>query len=99
MTAPRRGLNWVCLLWAVTIEPFEVSRWRGGCGSVYGISIGMSWDRRCFCGKGAEDGGVVITRSDEDGCRGKPSGAVFAGFGSRTTIGRLCVGEHGDCGG
>jgi hypothetical protein len=25
---------------AVTIEPFEVSRWRGGCGPVYGISKG-----------------------------------------------------------
>ena len=36
----------VAVVGAVTIEPFEVSRWRGGCGTVYGISMGMllgSW--------------------------------------------------------
>ena len=60
MTAPRRVSVGCAFLWAVTIEPFEVSRWRGGCGSVYGISIGMCWDRRCFCGEGGEDRGMVI---------------------------------------
>jgi hypothetical protein len=85
-------------LGAVTIEPFEVSRCCGGCGSVYGIWRGMCWERRCFWGKGGEDRGAAISRGDEERCRGKLAGAVFAGFSSKTTIGWLCVGEHGDCG-
>jgi hypothetical protein len=46
---PETRLSVECaFLGAVTIEPFEVSRWRGGCGTVYGIWMGMCLGRRCF---------------------------------------------------
>jgi hypothetical protein len=38
----------VAVCWAVTIEPFEVSRWRGGCGTVYGIWTGKCRERAVF---------------------------------------------------
>ena len=48
MTAPRRGVGGCACCGAVTIEPLEVSRWRGGCGRVYGVSMGMCWGSSLF---------------------------------------------------
>jgi hypothetical protein len=77
VTAPRRGVGGCAFLGAVTIEPFEVSRWRGGCGPVYGIWMGMCWDRRCFCGKIGEDRGVTMLRVDEEPGRRRAAGGLF----------------------
>ena len=66
MAAPRRSVSRVCLLGAVTIEPFEVSRWRGGCGSVYGISMGMCFGGRCFCEEIEWDRGLAIERHEAE---------------------------------
>jgi hypothetical protein len=83
---------------AVTIEPFEVSRWRGGCGAVYGISMGMCLGRCCFCVKSGGDSGLAIERDEEEQCRWKAAWALFARCNSKTSIGRRCVREHGGCG-
>jgi hypothetical protein len=78
-------------LGAVTIEPFEVSRWRGGCGTVYGISMGMCLGRHCFCDGSGRDGGLVMEREEEQQCRWKAAWALFARRGSKTSIGERCV--------
>ena len=57
---PETGVGRVWLLGAVTIEPFEVSRWRGGCGRVYGISMGMCLDRSLFLREEWGDRGLAI---------------------------------------
>ena len=49
---------------AVTIEPFEVGRWRGGCGTVYGIWIGIRRGRNCFWGTGLPDQPFPYTGTD-----------------------------------
>jgi hypothetical protein len=69
------------LLWAVTIEPFEVSRWRGGCGIVYGISMGMCWNRRCFSGNSGEERGAGIELGDEEQCKRRQRGRYLRGSG------------------
>jgi hypothetical protein len=64
MTAPRFGAGGVCLLGAVTIERFEVSRWRGGCGTVFATSRGCAETVAVF-GKRREDGVTGRERGDE----------------------------------
>ncbi len=66
MTAPRRVSVGMAIVGAVTIEPFEVSRWGGGCGPVYGISMGMCLDGRFFWGRVEEDRGMAIELRDEE---------------------------------
>jgi hypothetical protein len=56
----------MAIVGAVTIEPFEVSRWGGGCGPVYGISMGMCLDGRFFWGRVEEDRGMAIELRDEE---------------------------------
>jgi hypothetical protein len=51
-----------------------------------------------FCGESAEERGIAILRVDEERGRGEAARALFARCGSRTSIGRGCVREHGDCG-
>ena len=91
MTAPRQVLVGCFFFGAVTIEPFEVSRWGGGCGPVYGISMGICLRRRCFWVKGGGDSGLAIERDEEEQCRWKVAWALFARCGSKTSIGRRCV--------
>ena len=82
MTAPRRGVGGVWLFGAVTIEPFEVSRWRGGCGRVYGISMGMCQDGRCFCGKsGKQSDGDSSGMAVKSSAGGRQRGRYLRGAG------------------
>ena len=53
----------------VTIEPFEVGRWRGGCGPVYGISMCVCGDSGCFCGRSGGDRRLATGRDEEEQCR------------------------------
>ena len=73
--------------WAVTIEPFEVSRWRGGCGTVYGISMWSCRDRGCFFGKSEENERMATERGDEVQWRQEAAWVQFARCGSETGMG------------
>jgi hypothetical protein len=81
VTAPRRGLGGSVFLGAVTIEPFEVSRWRGGCGTVYGIWMGMCLDRRCFCVRSGADRGKAMDGMRKSSAGGRRRGHYVRGVG------------------
>jgi hypothetical protein len=59
--------------------------------------MGICRDRSCFCEETAGDGGMARERDDEVQLRQGAAWVLFAGCGSKTSVGKHCVGEHGGC--
>ena len=78
----REEVSVECAFGAVTIEPFEVSRWRGGCGLVYGISIVM-WGKAVVFGWRRAEGGAMRRVRKEAGAGGRQRGPIWRGAGAK----------------